>query len=436
MKGTSSVQQSLFPEDIHESDRLSTTSAGGAETYRVEGESVVRAVRMRTGEVVESTVPRISSAPDQDPADEFDQSWLRATSRPSASDARGTLRMVDLFCGAGGMAVGFEEAARALAFGLEHALAADVEPEALATYVRNFSPQIAEALPIQQVIDSPLGAALSVTERELRRRLGRIDIVVGGPPCQGHSDLNNHTRRQDPKNALYDRMARFAEVVEPAHVIIENVPGVRHDHDGVYHRTIEALSRLGYNVDAAKVPAERLGVPQRRHRALVVASQSPIGEGFLRQLVGRYSHPLRSVRWAIEDLLDRQSPHPFDAVTEVSQVSRERIDWLFDNDEYDLPDDLRPDCHRTKSHTYKSVYGRLYWDQPAWTITTGFQVMGQGRFLHPVRRRVITSHEAARLQFFPDFFDFGVTNRKGYAKMIGNAVPSKLAYVLGLELLR
>jgi DNA (cytosine-5)-methyltransferase 1 len=82
------------------------------------------------------------------------------------------------------------------------------------------------------------------------------------------------------------------------------------------------------------------------------------------------------------------------------------------------------------------VFGRLYWDKPAWTITTGFLVMGQGRFLHPLKRRVITPHEAARLQFFPDFFDFGSQKRSGYAKMIGNAVPAKMAYAVAIELLR
>ncbi len=73
---------------------------------------------------------------------------------------------------------------------------------------------------------------------------------------------------------------------------------------------------------------------------------------------------------------------------------------------------------------------------PAWTITTGFLVMGQGRFIHPLARRVITPHEGARLQFFPDFFDFGNRSRREYAKMIGNAVPPKMATIVALELLR
>jgi DNA (cytosine-5)-methyltransferase 1 len=430
------VQQSLFADEV-ELWSSAGESEDNPESYRFAGDQIIRTVTARNGGGIDSTVSCPTELRTTDPAESFDQSWLRSQRSHASSATRGRIRVADFFSGAGGMSVGLDEAARALALEIEHVFAADIEREALATYQRNFSPLLFESEPVQFLVDGQLGATLTPAEIALRNRLGELDLVVGGPPCQGHSDLNNHTRREDPKNALYERMARVAEVLEPQHLIIENVPGVRHDRTKVFDRTLKALSRLGYNVDAHKLEAERLGVPQRRHRAVIVASRAPwVGDGFLRDVMKRYARPERSVQWAVEDLLDVQSDHPIDRVTSVSDESQRRIDWLFENGEYDLPDSLRPECHRTKKHTYKSVYGRLYWDQPAWTITTGFQVMGQGRFLHPLRRRVITSREAARLQFFPDFFDFGRTNRKGYAKMIGNAVPAKLAYVLGLELLR
>ena len=98
---------------------------------------------------------------------------------------------------------------------------------------------------------------------------------------------------------------------------------------------------------------------------------------------------------------------------------------------------MRPDCHRKKSHTYQSVYGRMSWLEAAPTITSGYETMGRGRFVHPKRRRTITAHEAARLQFIPDFVDFSsVVERSSLDRLIGNAVPPKLSYVLGLELLR
>jgi DNA (cytosine-5)-methyltransferase 1 len=127
----------------------------------------------------------------------------------------------------------------------------------------------------------------------------------------------------------------------------------------------------------------------------------------------------------------------FDQTGTPSPVNRQRIEYLFAHKLFELPDAQRPDCHRLQAHSYKSVYGRLRPNEPAQTITTGFLSMGQGRYVHPSQRRTITPHEAARLQCIPDFFHFGsVSSRTALAEMIGNAVPPKLAYILGVELLR
>jgi DNA (cytosine-5)-methyltransferase 1 len=143
------------------------------------------------------------------------------------------------------------------------------------------------------------------------------------------------------------------------------------------------------------------------------------------------------VAWAIEDLLDVGPRIGLDAHKTPDPVTQARIDYLFEHNLFDLPDHMRPDCHRKKSHTYPSVYGRMSWQEAAPTITSGYDTMGQGRFVHPKRRRTITAHEAARLQFIPDFVDFSsVVERSSLARLIGNAVPPKLSYVLGLELMR
>ncbi len=114
-----------------------------------------------------------------------------------------------------------------------------------------------------------------------------------------------------------------------------------------------------------------------------------------------------------------------------------RIRFLFRHGRYDLPNHQRPPCHRGNNHTYKSVYGRLHWGKPAQTITSGFTCMGQGRFVHPSAKRTLTPHEAARLQFIPDFFSLGDhVGIAALAEMIGNAVPPKLTYVIALELVR
>lgn len=405
--------------------------------YRFEAGLIVREVRLRSGHLSTSRVTNLADCSEDDPHRAFDQSYLRHTSKPALDASRGSVRIVDLFCGAGGASLGVDEACRALNLQPVHVFASDISEDALATYMRNFAPTSTCSSPIESLLDGRLSARLTSSEKAFQKRLGQIDLAIGGPPCQGHSNLNNHTRRDDPKNSLYARMARLAEVVRPTTLIIENVPGVRHDVGGVYAKTLEHLQRNGYTVVATKVAAHAFGVPQRRHREIVIASLEPnFDESFFDRLTEHYSCDERSVGWAIGDLLDIKSDHAIDELTQVSKVSKQRIDWLFDHDEYDLPDRMRPDCHKLNEHSYKSVYGRLYWDRPAWTITTGFQVMGQGRFLHPLRRRVITSHEAARLQFLPDYFSFATESRKGFAKMIGNAVPSKVAYALACEVLR
>ena len=113
------------------------------------------------------------------------------------------------------------------------------------------------------------------------------------------------------------------------------------------------------------------------------------------------------------------------------------MNYLYDNGIYELPNHLRPKCQQKEDNRYTSVYGRMYPDKPGPTITSGFGSIGQGRFGHPYLRRTLTPHEAARVQFIPDFFKFGNSlTRVSLQKMIGNAVPPKLTYIIGLELLR
>jgi len=229
-------------------------------------------------------------------------------------------------------------------------------------------------------------------------------------------------------------MVRFAEVFLPSSIIIENVRGVLHDESNVVDIAQEALERLGYTVEVLVLHGHHLGVPQRRHRVFLLATNRDVAR--LAKELPYYAQPARTFGWACGDLTDNRNDPVLDATGIFSAASKQRIDYLFDNDCYDLPNSERPFCHRDKPHTYNSVYGRMKWDEPAPTITTGFGSMGQGRFVHPKQRRTITPHEAARLQFIPDFFSFGDTNRATIAEMIGNAVPPKMAYVAALHLLR
>ena len=398
------------------------------------GKRVRRTIQRRDGKRVDSEVvaPAGSEGSSADAA--FDAAWLRSRVKAAPSKPSPTVRVVDLFAGCGGLSVGIAEAARGLGMAMEAVLANDIEDDILGIYSRNFPEAEIVCSPIESLLDGECGSRATRTERRFAEKVGEVDLVIGGPPCQGHSDFNNHTRNNDPKNELYLMMARFCEVVRPKHVIIENVPGVERDKRRVAHRTWELLEGLGYEVDSGVIDASRLGVAQRRKRSITIASLQ-VSPSITEVVDGLEVKP-RTLEWAISDLVDVRRDRFLDQPPQPNEVSKARIDYLFDNGLYELPDSQRPDCHRLKEHSYTSVYGRMYWDRPAQTLTTGFGVMGRGRFVHPSQRRTITPHEAARIQFFPDFFDFGDGPRTLVHKVIGNAVPPKLGYALGVHLLR
>jgi DNA (cytosine-5)-methyltransferase 1 len=308
------------------------------------------------------------------------------------------------------MTLGLSEAARKLGYQIDVRLAVDTNKECIEIYKNNFTNAKARVADVSALFNGVPGTAPSRRERALARTIGRVDILTGGPPCQGHSDLNNHTRRKDPKNALYLRMARAAEILKPRAVIIENVANVQWDVTGVVDNTVQALVSAGYEVARRVLDLTRVGVPQTRKRHVVVASRvkSLKPQAGLTALANnRADHHGRSVRWAIHDLLSVAPESVFDMSGAIRETNARRIDYLFENKLYDLPNLKRPDCHKDGNHSYKSVYGRLRWNMPSQTITTGFGCMGQGRYVPPQLRRTITAHEAARLQTFPDWFDFG-----------------------------
>ena len=149
------------------------------------------------------------------------------------------------------------------------------------------------------LLDRSPGERLSSSERELRRRFKGVEIAVGGPPCQGNSDLNNHTRRRDPKNLLFLQMARLAEVIEPDALIVENVPGVLHERSSVVERTRERLHMLGYHVDAAVIDASSLGF----HSAGVDSSRRIEAQHVsLARAEGLFGVDPRPFEWACNDL--------------------------------------------------------------------------------------------------------------------------------------
>ncbi len=368
-----------------------------------------------------------------------DLGFLRRKSRPTFEKGNGPISIVDLFAGAGGFTLGIAEACRRLGEGVSIRLALDKDMNASRIFGDNFPGTGVAAAGVEDFFERELGEPPSSRERTIAQDLGAIDLLIGGPPCQGHSDLNNRTRRSDPRNGLYLRMVRAAEIIKPRAVLIENVPAIVHDAEGVVEVASSRLRSHGFGVASRFLDMASLGVPQARKRHILLALQPGLGNpGELLSSVAPLCtlHLPRTVGWAIDDLLGLENTTQFDEQGRLSPENEERIAWLFKNRSYDLPNEYRPLCHQSQ-HSYRSMYGRLHWDRPAQTITTGYGSMGQGRYVHPKRRRTLTPHEAARLQTFPDFFSFSsVSSRSSWANMIGNAVPPLMGVALGVPLIR
>jgi DNA (cytosine-5)-methyltransferase 1 len=430
--------QTFHIEEPQQTLDLFGDALGGSakpELFSVEKDRIVRSILCRDGSQFRSSIdlPNNVCRSDDLSAD-FDAAWLRLNFTPRTSQPRGVVKIGDVFSGCGGMTLGIFEACRALQLTMKSSLAIESDPRKLEVYQANFSSEVALSEPIETMVDGKLGTPPTSSERALKEKVGVLDILVGGPPCQGHSDLNNFTRRADPRNNLILRLVRAVELFRPNHVMVENVQGIRHDKCDSVGIAIRHLTQFGYCVDQGLIDCSRIGIPQNRRRFFLVASleRSPR----VSSIASDYLRPERSVQWACGDLLDIDSDAAFDSSAKHSESNQARIRYLFERDIYDLPDEVRPDCHRLKNHAYRAVYGRMWWDKPAPTITTGFGSTGQGRFVHPKRPRTLTPHEAARLQTIPDFFRFQSTARTQLQKMIGNAVPPKIAYLLMLELLR
>jgi DNA (cytosine-5)-methyltransferase 1 len=411
----------------------------GFERFRTRNGAYERVLTRRDGR---KTASVLAGYPGRDArptsADEAERAWLQSTVAPPCGASRSSLRVVDLFSGCGGLSIGLAEAARALNRSFEPVLAVDVDAVAAATYAANFPTAATVSQDVTEVLPGRVGSRLTSAERLLSKHHADVDVLVGGPPCQGHSDFNNRTRHSDDKNELYGSMVRAAEVLEPQHILIENVPGALNDKRAVVQRTADALGELGYHVSIGVIDLSEVGVPQRRRRLVLMASLTHTTTPA--EVVARHRREPRDVAWAFQDLAKMPESRRIslvDAVARSAPATRQRIDYLFENGNFDLPDSQRPACHAGGGHSYKAIYGRLAWDRSSQTITTGFYSMCMGRYVHPSQRRTITAHEAARLQYIPDWFSFdGVRHRTAMARMIGNAVPSRLSYAVALEWLR
>lgn len=421
------------------------TSTDLSQRYLYDDHAVVHELAVGD-EVHRSTMPLHAVRVTGDPRGDWWAAYLRGGVTEVSPNAP-AVRTVELFSASGGLALGFSQACRELGLQMRSIAAVDQDEDALAIYRRHNATRLTSNRSVSNLIDYRVRgmgeACRMVYEPELvepgwAELVGQVDVVLAGPPCQGHSNLNNRTRRADTRNELYLTVPAIAIALRAPVVVIENVQAAIHDRKQVVQSAVQLLRAAGYHVTTGVLKAAALGWPQRRNRFFVVArlDRSPFE---LAQVSEVFADEPRSIMWAIGDLEDTPADDFMSQQPEFSAENRRRIDWLFDNDAFDLPYSERPDCHKDGT-TYNSVYGRLRADQPAPTITTGFMTPGRGRYIHPTRRRVLTPREAARLQGFPDTYDFRPTgstipSKAKLSKWIGDAVPMPLGHAAGIAAL-
>ena len=423
------------------------TATGGllANSFQPQGDSLSRVIQF--GEEIRSSSVEVSKQTDDHLGDWW-TSYLSG-SRPRADRELRRLRVAELFSGPGGLAQGFKQACRELGYEFHSTFAADHDSEALRVYKENHGTEHTTSTSVSSLVDYRINGHADdavwaprhlpcLTDSRLSDLAESIDVLLAGPPCQGHSNLNNHTRRDDARNELYLTVPAIAIAAQIPMIIIENVTAVVHDQRSVVSTTHQLLHQAGYRISTGVLKADRLGWPQTRARFFLIAhlSAAPIA---IDTIAAALASEPRDVLWAIRDLEDLEEDDGMNRRPQMSDENIDRVEWLFKKKKYELDLHMRPDCHRDGT-TYTAVYGRMYPDRPAPTLTTGFMTPGRGRFVHPTQERVLTPREAARIQGFPDSYKWktaGDPEPKSQllAKWIGDAVPMPLGHAAALSVL-
>src|SRR5699024_3772793 len=348
-------------------------------------------------------------------------------------------KILDLFSGAGGFSAGLDKLPQ-----FNTLLALDINDYALETFKKNFP--------------SVTTIAGDITNSEVKKNIIKlakekeINMVIGGPPCQGFSNKGKKMGLNDPRNYLFIEYLDIVNKLNPELVIIENVKSMINAADGYFMNEItERIENLGYFMSCSVLNSSKFSVPQVRERAFIIAYKNKT-----LTLPDQNSNNILTVRDAISDLsyLDSgegegKTNYINQAFTEYQKEMRKNSEFLYNHvaskhselalkklsyippekgKEY-LPKEL------IGKQKFNTTWSRLTWDKPSPTIDTRFDTPSYERNSHPYLNRSITAREAARLQRFPDNFQYLGTKTE-ICKQSRNAVTSKLSYAIGKDLIK
>lgn len=357
--------------------------------------------------------------------------------------------MIDLFCGAGGLSLGF------IQNGFITSLANDIEPCCVDTYAHNHPDT-----PRKNIILGDINEVINNIDNLMRFK--NIDVVVGGPPCQGFSMANRQRLIDDPRNKLYKSYVKVVSIVKPKFFVMENVKGMK----SVASQVIEDFEKIGYSVSCRLLNAKNFGVPQNRERLIYIGNRLGKNNDEIFNKIEEQSKNIREyvLADAINDLKPLKASRKKNSTELDSDTSGKKIDTKFINDinEYvsfinqgknyplvfnhkarynndrdieiygrlnqgDRSDDpkiadIMP--YSRRNDIFKDKYFKLEENKICKTITAHMK-FDCNMYIHPTQARGLTPREAARIQSYPDDYFFRGSYTKTYMQ-IGNSVPPLL----------
>lgn len=342
------------------------------------------------------------------------------------------MNILDLFCGAGGLSYGFEQA------GFNAILGVDINAPALETYQKNHKNS--------QILCGDLTSSVLKQKIIKIAKENNVRGILGGPPCQGFSLKGKKLGVDDPRNFLFKEYLAIVKDINPDFIVMENVKALTNKTNEYFlTQILTGLKNMGFFVRYQVLNAKDYGVPQSRERVFIIATKNKVFDFnhiqqqsnvtvkqaisdlyFLNSGEGQFeqSYPIECQSDYQRELRKDSSVLYNHQATNHSQIALDKLAIIPpEGDKSSLPNHLRG------QQLFDTTWGRLKWQSVSPTIDTRFDTPSNGCNSHPVLHRAITPREAARLQSFPDNFIF-YGKKTEICKQIGNAVPPKLAFYI------